>query len=686
MTFSRFRLALPGLLLVALFGSAQAQVMPQPVYMQRGQQRIALSQLSIRLPASMPARQQWIARMLLTYWQEQTGVPVPVKPTGNVTFQVTGTGGDLPKPGETAGPTSREAYHLRITRNGVAITANSAAGLFHAVQTLRQLVSGRGANAFLPEVSIDDWPAMPYRGFMWDCSHGGRPSVAGITRMIDQLARYKANQFYLYSESNLAIDGHPLIGEGMNFAKSDIDQIITYAHERFVEVVPHVNLYGHNHALLRTETYANLGMTPHGQSLDPTNPQAKVLVADIVRQVADWFPSPFVHVGFDEVWEVKQMAELAPARKIDPAAYYLDHLTYVNDLLRKRGKTVLFWHDIVDHYPALLDRFPKETVPVAWEYETDTARISHWLNPLVASHKTHFIQTGIDNERDVYPTKTSFDNIDALVSAGRRSGAAGYIGSLWNDAVQTLPQPAYPAMIYGVVSAWQDHQPDQAAFRKTLGQHMYPADSVSSRRLSQALDHLELAQLKLTAVPAFNEGTLTNAYVNPFGQPFLGSILPSLGLFRASRLEAETALATLIPLQQDQPDNLYVQSLVVSARLLDVVNRRFINAIQLNEKWEQLRQNPKLEIGNWLLFFDAGYASNGRTSELIDAWGELESPYAHVYQADYTNFRLQTVLNRFRYEQLFWRQIQLQMLEFYQRGFNPDKPMPTLSAYLGGAK
>ena len=125
---------------------------------------------------------------------------------------------------------------------------------------------------------------------------------------------------------------------------------------------------------------------------------------------------------------------------------------------------------------------------------------------------------------------------------------------------------------------------------------------------------------------------------------------------------------------------------MVSARLLDLVNRRFVNAIQLNEKWEQLRQNPKLEIGSWLLFFDAEYASDGRTSELIDALGEIEAPYAATYLADYTPFRLRTVLNRFQYDQLFWRQIQLQMLQFYKYGFDEKKPMPTLTEYLQQTK
>lgn len=118
------------------------------------------------------------------------------------------------------------------------------------------------------------------------------------------------------------------------------------------------------------------------------------------------------------------------------------------------------------------------------------------------------------------------------MKAGKKSGAAGYTGSLWADAVQTLPQVAYPAMLYGVVSAWQADQPNQAQFRQTLSQHAYPADTASAHRLQRALDHLETAQLWLSTVPAFGEGTLTTAYSNPFSQPLLSSLMPSLSLLR----------------------------------------------------------------------------------------------------------------------------------------------------------
>ena len=124
--------------------------------------------------------------------------------------------------------------------------------------------------------------------------------------------------------------------------------------------------------------------------------------------------------------------------------------------------------------------------------------------------------------------------------------------------MQTLPQVAYPAMLYGVVSAWQADQPNQAQFRQTLSQHAYPADTASAHRLQRALDHLETAQLLLSAVPAFREGTLTTAYSNPFSQPLLSSLMPSLSLLRASRLEAETVLVDLLPLQKDQPNNSFI--------------------------------------------------------------------------------------------------------------------------------
>ena len=72
----------------------------------------------------------------------------------------------MPRDNELPGPGSRESYHLRITPEGGEVSARSSAGLFYAAETLLQLMEGNGTNAFLPEVEIDDYPSLAYRGVM----------------------------------------------------------------------------------------------------------------------------------------------------------------------------------------------------------------------------------------------------------------------------------------------------------------------------------------------------------------------------------------------------------------------------------------------------------------------------------------------------------------------------------------
>src|SRR5206468_2525155 len=104
---------------------------------------------------------------------------------------------------ERAGPDSRESYTLQVTPKGAEIRARSSAGIFYGVQTLLQLVEGTGPNALLPVVEIKDWPALVYRGTMIDFSEGELIRVSEAERQIDLMARFKANQFYFYSEASI---------------------------------------------------------------------------------------------------------------------------------------------------------------------------------------------------------------------------------------------------------------------------------------------------------------------------------------------------------------------------------------------------------------------------------------------------------------------------------------------------
>jgi N-acetyl-beta-hexosaminidase len=117
----------------------------------------------------------------------------------------------LPRDGDKPGPDSRESYRIRITPAGGEVRSPSSAGLFYAVQTLIQLVEGQGPGAALPEVDIEDWPSLAYRGVMVDFSHGPLLTEEEIKRQIDFLARWKGNQYYFYSELSIELQGYPLV-------------------------------------------------------------------------------------------------------------------------------------------------------------------------------------------------------------------------------------------------------------------------------------------------------------------------------------------------------------------------------------------------------------------------------------------------------------------------------------------
>jgi len=211
----------------------------------------------------------------------------------------TGAVDALPVPDEHPGPDSREAYTLRVTPEGAEVRGRSSAGVFYGVQTLIQLVEGEGDQAELPEVEIQDWPSVAYRGPMVDMSHGPLPTEAEIKRQLEFLARWKTNQYYFYNEASIELHGYPLLNPNARFTQDEVRRIIKYGRERHIDVIPCLELYGHLHDLFRVEKYTDLSAFPHGGEFNPSNPKVMALLTDWVEQITRLFPSAFVHIGFD---------------------------------------------------------------------------------------------------------------------------------------------------------------------------------------------------------------------------------------------------------------------------------------------------------------------------------------------------------------------------------------------------
>src|SRR5579859_1628643 len=244
--------------------AAHSPLLPKPREIHYGSGQLPLRGVSIRLAWSASSEDRFAANELAAILSARSSTPVTIAghtdaTAQSITLKRTGPVAALAQPNERPGPDSREAYRLKITPSGGEVEANSSAGLFYAVQTLRQLIEGGDRDGTLPEVEIRDWPALAYRGTMVDMSHGQLPTEDEVKRQLDFLARWKANQYYFYSEASIELKGFPLLNPEGRFTQDEVRTIIAYARQRHIDVVPCLELYGHQHDLFRVERYAGLG-------------------------------------------------------------------------------------------------------------------------------------------------------------------------------------------------------------------------------------------------------------------------------------------------------------------------------------------------------------------------------------------------------------------------------------------
>ncbi|MEJ7779816.1 MAG: beta-N-acetylhexosaminidase [Daejeonella sp.] len=261
------------LLLITFSANAKDHnpVLPQPQRVTYGEGQLLVKNLTIGFASAPSAEDRFAAKELAGILSATSSGKIAVKESAitgpSIIFKRTGGINPLAIAGEKPGPESRESYKIKVTAKNITVTAVSSAGLYYAVQTLKQLVEGSGDRAAIPEVEIHDWPSLAYRGFMMDMSHMQFPRVEEIKKQIDFLARWKTNQYFFYSEASIELDGYPLLMSNARYTKEQIRDIIAYAKARHIDVIPNMELYGHLHDLFKLEHYSDLSVTPYGGSL-----------------------------------------------------------------------------------------------------------------------------------------------------------------------------------------------------------------------------------------------------------------------------------------------------------------------------------------------------------------------------------------------------------------------------------
>lgn len=662
-----------------LYPAEHRPLLPRPQQIQYGTRQVPVRGLGIRLPADSTAEDRFSAATLSACLSERAVEPIPVS-AGEASDRLiilkrTGEGSALPVPGEQPGPESRESYWLKVTPAGIELRAGSGAGLFYGTETMCELVEGYAAMAVLPEVEIHDWPALAYRGTMVDMSHGPLPTGDEIKRQLDFLARWKGNQYYFYNEASIELKGYPLLNPTGRFSQDEIRRIVEYGRERHIDVVPCLELYGHLHDLFRVEKYSDLSDVPHGTEFDPRNPKVMALLTNWANQYARLFPSPFVHIGFDETFQIEIAAKESGGAA---AKLFLEQLERVRGLFQQQGKTVMAWGDIMVKYPEIVSELPPGLIAVAWEYDPGPEEhYQHWLGPLAAHHVPHLIATGVTSWNSLAPDFIrSFDNIDTFLAAGRKSGAEGLMNTVWTDDGQMLMRMTWPGMAYGAAAAWQPRPMDRGAFISSYTQLVYPAGVATEAAL--ALNDLAGAELELQRV--LGEGTMVALWGDPFAPSTLKKCTENQDHLRRTRLLAEDAEEHLDRSLSLGGDPVTLGSLLFGSRLLDYAGQKFQTAPELEQMWRRLGpRRPPGEVwwNGWSS--QVTYQDHSRLVDLMDAVTELRPAYRSEWLAEYTPYRLESALGRWDAEFEYWRRLQAR-LEAFSRSSREGDALPSLES------
>ena len=474
-----------------------------------------------------------VARYLRA-WLAQAG---PATPTPHLTADTTGPGIHFSL---TPGPDSlREQYKLRVTPRGIWLRAHTPAGLFWAVQTLRQLLpaaaetaattetqpapgtfpepSGsplrkRGAapmgsrevtqphrppnpaktpTLLVPGLNITDRPAFAWRGLLLDVSRHFLP-LAQLRRYVDLLALHKLNRLHLHLTDDqgwrlpapagwprlstvgafrAGPDGQPY---GGFYSRAELRELVAYARQHHVELVPEIDLPGHVRAALAA--YPALSCTGralpvatgpgvHDDVLCVGNPQSVTFATDVLAEVMDLFPGRYVHLGGDETptvrWRACPRCQALMRReglRSEPElrGYFLRRVAAG---LAARGRQPLVWDEALNQAGAL----PAGTVVQAWHGPGPVAAAARAGHAAVAS-PSRFAYFDQNTAVLDLPTVFGFDPVPAGLTAAEESRVLGGEAALWTERIEPeqVDQAVFPRLLALAEVLWTGPQPAAA--------------------------------------------------------------------------------------------------------------------------------------------------------------------------------------------------------------------------------
>jgi hypothetical protein len=664
----------------ACAGAAHQPLLPRPQEARYDEGKLAVEGLVVRFASAPSAEDRFAAHQLAARLSALGETEVPVQAAEGsgpaILLNRAGEAGVLPGANDSPGPDSREAYSLEVKPGGAEVRAGSSAGLFYGVQTLLQMVEGRGRQAFLPAGKIRDWPALAYRGFMMDLSHGQLLRVGEIERQLDLLARFKANQYYFYSEASIELEGYELVNPDGRYTREEVRHIVEYARQRHIDVVPCMELYGHLHDLFRVEKFADLGLPRYGDEFDPRNPRILAVIDDLMAQTGRLFPSRWCHVGFDEPWSLGKIG-LTPGK--DPYRTFLEVLRHAAGQARGQGKRLMFWADIqsgagtLSNHPELLGDLPEGAIAVPWVYEA-RADYAPYVEPLAKAGAPMVVAPAIWNWNEVFPDyHRSFADINGLIETGKRHKALGVLNTGWTDSAQTLYRLSLPGLAFGAAAGWQANPVDANHFFADYTAQTYAA--AVAAEVAPALEELSSAEEMFEDI--LQEGTQHGLWADPLEPSHLARLEKHQAQCRQTRLLCESAQERLFRALRLAPEEPTLETFLLAARLFDYLGMKSLYAIEWAGYFRDLKANPDSKLEELYIGNQMNGQDHGMLADLVDTVSGLREPYRLAWLAESTPYRLGSALGRWDAEAGFWR-LTWARVDQLLRTRGKDEPFPSI--------
>jgi len=467
-----------------------------------------------------------------------TGLPLPVRSEadqpGAISIEL--------DPG-LASRLGREGYRLVVRREGVTIRAAASAGLFYGGVTLRQLLPAAIHSPkpvapptawTAPCVEIEDYPRFPWRGLLIDVARHYQP-VEFIERAVDLLALHKLNRLQLHLTDDqgwrIEIRKHPRLtevgsrrrespvkgnsrqGDGTPYGpffytQAQLRELVAYAQTRHVTLVPEIEMPGHFLGALAAypqfacrggpfQVRTRWGIEP--DILCPGNDDAMAFVQDVLAEVVEVFPGPFVHIGGDEAprdrW--KECPKCQARIKAEGLRSEAELQTWLNRrverFLASKGRRLIGWDEILE------GGLTPGAAVMSWRGTAGGLAAATAGHDVVMSPTTHcyfdYSQSRAPGEPESIggfiplPTVYAFEPVPADLAMDQRQHILGAQGNVWTEYIRTpaeLEYFAFPRAVALAEVVWSPAEArDYADFQRRLERHL------------QRLDQLEVNYRKL---------------------------------------------------------------------------------------------------------------------------------------------------------------------------------------------